>query len=46
MPSMPLNALRFDDIGNVYSTHELAPAFYALAIGKTIISNDGRNCSG
>jgi two-component system chemotaxis response regulator CheB len=45
MPYMPLNALRFDDIGSVYSIHELAPALYALATGKSIISNDGRDRS-
>lgn len=42
MPYMPLNALRFDEIGSVYSIHELAPALYALATGKSIISNNGK----
>ncbi|HKC95891.1 MAG TPA: chemotaxis protein CheB [Nitrospira sp.] len=42
MPYMPLNALRFDEIGSVYSIHELAPALYALATGNAIISNNGK----
>jgi len=37
MPSMPLNALRGDDVNGVFSIKEMAPALAALAAGERII---------
>jgi two-component system chemotaxis response regulator CheB len=35
-PSMPLNALRHDDVSGVFTIDDLAAALEALATGRTI----------